>query len=39
MISTEDIAAVNHVTQAVIRVGSKIALKSGLRNYGPSRSF
>ena len=31
----KDLAAVNHVTQAVVRVGSKNwVLKSGLRNYG-----
>ena len=35
----EDLAAVNHVTQAVVRVGSSWVLKSGLRNYGSSRSF
>ena len=36
----EDLAAVNHVPQAVVRVGSKIvSLKSGLRNYGLSRSI
>ena len=35
----EDLAAVNHVTQAFVIVGSKIGLKSGLRNYGSSRSF
>ena len=29
----EDLAAVIHMTQAVIRVGSKIGLKPGLRNY------
>ena len=32
----EDLAAVNHVTHAVVRVGSK---KLGLRKYGSSRSF
>ena len=31
----EDLGAVNHVTQAVVRVG----LNTGLRNYGSSRSF
>ena len=36
----EDLAAVNHVTQAVVRVESKIGIyKSGLRNYGSSQSF
>ena len=31
----KDLAAVNHVTQAVVRVGSK----RGLRNYKPSRKL
>ena len=36
----EDLEAVNHVTQAVVRVGSKIgSLKSSSRNYDSSRSF
>ena len=33
---TEDLATVNHVTQAVVK---DWVLKSGLRNYGLSQSF
>ena len=35
----EDLAAVNHLTQAVVRVVQRLGLKVGLRNYGSSRSF
>ena len=35
----EDFSAVNHVTQAVVKLGRRLSLKSGSRNYDSNRSF